>query len=82
MTRNINQLFQTIQDKGKLVTHQVTDPEIGMTHTQCSTFVNEKGLLVKGEESNPKCEQRKAMIVLFHPETGQIRGRSKVMLNV
>ena len=74
MTRNINQLLKTIQDKGKLVTHEDKDPEIGMTETRCSTFIKEKGLLVKGEYDNPKSEERNAMIVLFHPETGQVRG--------
>ena len=82
MTQNIDQLFKPVQENGTLITHQDTDPEIGMTHTHCSTFINEKGLLVKGEQSNLKSKQRRAMIVLFHPKTGQIRGGSKVMLRV
>ena len=80
MTLNINQLLKTIQDKGKLVTHEDTGYKIGMTQTHCSTFIKEKGLLVKGEQKNDESEERNAMIVLFHPETGQIRGRSRLVL--
>ena len=82
MTRNINQLLKTIQDKGKLVTHEDTGYKIGMTQTHCSTFVKEKGLLVKGEQYNPKSKKRNAIIVLFHPETGQVRGGVTMILHV
>ncbi|MEL6802964.1 MAG: hypothetical protein AAFO91_04175 [Bacteroidota bacterium] len=74
MTRNINELFQNIYDNGKLLTHQETDPKIRLTQTWSSTFVKSKGLLVKGEQNNPKSSERNAMIVVFHPKTGQVKG--------
>ena len=72
MTRNTDQLFKTIQTNGKLLTHN--DNQTGVTQTHCSTFIKEKGLLVRGECDNPKSSERNAMVLVCDPETGQVKG--------
>ena len=76
MTRSIQQLFKTIQTQGTLLSHQETDSKTGVTHFWSSTFIKEKGLLVRGESYNPRSSKRNAMIVLYHPKTGQVKGGS------
>ena len=76
MTQNINDRFKTIEYNGKLLTHQETNPNIGVTHTWCSTFIKKKKILVKGEYANSKSGHRKAVIKILDPATNKVKGRS------
>ena len=74
MTR-INHLLKTFTHNGSLVTLKDKDQTNGLQHTSCSTFIEKRKLLVKGECDNPKSEERNAMIVLYDPETGKFKGK-------
>ena len=73
MTRNINHFIKTIQEKGRLLTHQ-QDQSTGVTQYYCSCFVKEHNLLVKGEVLNPKQSERNALIVFIDAETNEVKG--------
>ena len=81
MSQNISKLFTTIQKHGKIITLKEPDPKIGVAHTDCSTFIRRKQLLVRGERNNPKPNSRKALLVFCDPESAEIKGtRGKYFL--
>ena len=71
----IKHLLKTFTQNGSLFTHEDKDERYELKHTHCSTFIEKRQLLVKGELMNPKPKERNAMIVLFDPETGEFKGK-------
>ena len=74
MTTSLDQMLTKLKIKGKLLTHQEPDPDIGVGKNYCSYFLKSKGVLIKGEEDNQKKNERKSLITLMNPETGEILG--------
>lgn len=75
---NIHNLVQSIKTNGTLLSHQLTDPSLGVKHYRCSIFIPKKKLLIKGEFENPKSEERRALLVFFEPLTGKVKGGSVI----
>ena len=73
MTTTIKDLIKTVQEKGKLLTHQ-QDQTTGVSQYACSCFVERENVLVKGECRNPKKKERKALLIFLDLETGKLRG--------
>ena len=73
MENNIKNLVKIDNKNGQVLTHQDTAKE-GVSWYQCSTFIRNKNVLVKGEAWKKYEVKRNAMIVLFDGESGDIVG--------
>ena len=62
MTKYISDPIET-QDRP--VTYQLPDPSLKVTHFHCSTFIQGKKLLIKGECDKPSFQERNALLVFF-----------------
>lgn len=78
MTRNIHHLIKTLWREGDLITHKSTDPGLGPSQYYCSTYIQAKKLLVKGEVFNPNKNQRNALLVFIDSETHTVKGKRGV----
>lgn len=73
MEKNIDELVKPVEKNGKVLTLQDTSEE-GPTWYNCSTFIEKKKVLVRGECKKDDTYNRNAMIVLFDAESGEVLG--------
>jgi L-asparaginase/Glu-tRNA(Gln) amidotransferase subunit D len=76
---NQNDLFKKLSSNGNTIYLSKQDLSLGVKDYYCSSYINSKKLLIKGEHSNPSSSQRKAMVVLTDPRTGDIKGRLPIL---
>lgn len=74
MTQNVNDLFKTIYENNKLITHQETDQNVEHNDSYCSVFIKSKKILVKGEYNKPRQFERNASILLLDLRTHKVLG--------
>ena len=74
MTSNINDLIKTVKGNGRLLTHREQDTSTSVSQYNCSCFIKEENVLVKGEFHNPKKKERKALLVFLDLKTGKVKG--------
>ena len=77
MGNNIEGLVKPVEKNGKVLSYRDNSEE-GVNEFGCSTFIKSKNILVKGEYRNKNWKKRKAMIVLFDCDSGNIIGESRV----
>ena len=74
MTTNIDQLLTKIKINGILLTHQEPNADIGVKESRSSCFLESKGILINGENNNPKKNERRSLITLIDLKTNKIKG--------
>lgn len=76
MEKNPQDLFKPVNINEKVFSYK--DTTFGEEKEyDCSTYIEEKNILVKGERGNKNEDQRSAMIVLIDCESGGIIGGSR-----
>ena len=74
MSKDINNLIKPVMSNGKIVTHKVTDPSLGVDSFFYSTFIQKQDIILKGEIYH-RNYSRNALLVFFDLQTGQVKGR-------
>ena len=74
MSKQISDLIKIIRHNGTVFNLNDYDSTLGITHTHSSVFIPSKNILVRGESTNPKSNERNAMLTLSDPITGEIKG--------
>ena len=77
MNKKIKDLIKPIHTEEKLLTHEETDPKQPAMQYFCSTYIQKQNILIKGECQNGD-KSRGAQVVLCDPETGELKGESRV----
>ena len=79
MSKNIRDFVKTVEINGKVLTHQDTAEDEEIVY-DCSTFIEKKNILVKGEYENDFKNKNNAIIVLFDCEKEGEIGGSRVAI--
>jgi hypothetical protein len=70
----LEKYFKPIYNNEKPIKLSQQDMNLGAKSFWCSSFIKSKNILIKGEYNFTVLKERKALIILTDPRTGEIKG--------